>query len=85
MLHIAGQGVPIVFAGGAGTAAGYSFTINLNDKCKGTGTLLYSGTTYQATVATEKISASSSLKPNLLEIGVDVGGGNFVVISFYRR
>jgi hypothetical protein len=84
MLNIAGQGVPVTISGGVMTVGTESLSFNLNDKCKGTGTYVSGGTSYPTTIATEKISASSSLKPNMIDVGIDTGMG-VIVFSFYRR
>jgi hypothetical protein len=85
MFHVAGQGAPVSIVGGVLNFSGAVFNFNLNDKCKGIGSLVAGGTTYPATIAAEKISPTSSLKPNFIDMGIDTGGGNIVVYSFYRR
>jgi hypothetical protein len=85
MLHVAGQGVPVVIAGGSTTISGITINFNLNDKCKGVGSITDGMVTLPITIASERISPSSSLKPNLIDISYDSGGGSFIVYSFYRR
>ena len=84
MLHVAGEGFPVSISGGVTTIEGLTITFKLGDNCKGTGTIADAMTTLPTTIAAEKISPNSTLKPNLMEVSFD-GGSSITVFSFFRR
>ena len=64
-----GLPIPVIINNGTATVSGTPiFTLTLNGKCKGNVT--FSSPNFAGRVATERLAKTSTLKPNVLQIGV---------------
>jgi hypothetical protein len=68
---------PLVLNNGTGTiAGGINVSLSLSKSCKGSVTLTQGAATVTGRIATERISPTSALKPNILQIGIPAQGAS---------